>query len=117
MDFHTDVAVNNFYEAIERGELDPIVTPVEPGHTRRLREFELRQNQPNPFNPYTIIEYTLPSKLQVEITISNLLGWDIRTLVSEVQSAGLRTVPWDGRDNGGEQSLPGFICSELKPAI
>jgi len=58
-------------------------------------EFELYQNFPNPFNPTTAIGYQLTVISDVELSVYNLLGQKIVTLVSEKQSAGKYQVEWD----------------------
>ena len=57
--------------------------------------YELLQNYPNPFNPATTISYQLPEVSEIEISIYNLLGQKITTLVSQKQSAGNYKVEWD----------------------
>ena len=58
-------------------------------------EFNLSQNYPNPFNPITLIKYQLPMNSDVEISIYNLLGQNVTTLVNERQNAGTYQVTWD----------------------
>ncbi len=55
----------------------------------------LYQNYPNPFNPTTAIQYELPKRSDVQITIYDLQGRVIATLVSETQDAGYKSVVWD----------------------
>jgi hypothetical protein len=55
----------------------------------------LKQNYPNPFNPKTMINYQLPVTNDVTLTIYNLLGEKIATLISENQHAGNHQVEWD----------------------
>jgi hypothetical protein len=57
--------------------------------------FGLKQNYPNPFNPKTIINYKLAMMNDVELSIYNLLGQKVATLVSKRQSAGTYQVEWD----------------------
>jgi hypothetical protein len=64
--------------------------------------FELRQNYPNPFNPSTRIQFALPRTSQVTLTVFNVLGQKVVTLVDGVQTAGAHEVIWNasGRASG-----------------
>jgi len=61
----------------------------------------LEQNYPNPFNPKTSIRFQTNVRAQVVLTIFNLLGQEVRTLVNELKPAGTYQLVWDGRDNQG----------------
>ncbi len=61
--------------------------------------YSLSHNYPNPFNPVTTIKYDLPEESFVELRIFNLLGEEIRTLVSGSELAGFKSILWDGKDN------------------
>ena len=58
---------------------------------------------PNPFNPSTTIGYQLPESGQVHLSVYNLLGQEVRTLVDATLEAGYYTLDWDGRDDFGRQ--------------
>ncbi len=65
-------------------------------------KFELKQNYPNPFNPATIIKYTIPKSQQVQLTVYDVLGKEVATLVNEKQQAGLYKVLFNAESiNGG----------------
>ena len=76
--------------------------------------YDLRQNHPNPFNPSTTIEYDLPKNVEVEITIFNLLGSKIRTLVDESMNAGSHRIVWDAKDNAGRTVSTGVYFYRMK---
>jgi hypothetical protein len=62
------------------------------------KEFSLNQNFPNPFNPSTQIEYTLPFRSKVVLKVFNILGQEVRTLVENVREAGSYLATFDGSD-------------------
>jgi hypothetical protein len=59
------------------------------------KAFDLLQNYPNPFNPSTNIRYDVPTSANVKITIFDILGREVTTLVNNVQVAGKYVVTWD----------------------
>ena len=65
--------------------------------------FMVRQNYPNPFNPETVITFTVPQTSHVQISIYDLMGRQVKTLIYESQSPGIHQIVWEG-DN--DQYLP-----------
>lgn len=61
-------------------------------------EFHLGPARPNPFNPATTIEYSLPGEAMVTLTVFNVTGQKVATLVSGRMSAGKHSATWDARD-------------------
>jgi len=82
-------------ESILSNSVDLIYTVIEEPIVMTVSEFKLYQNLPNPFNPVTMINYQLPMISNVELSIYNVLGQKVATLVSEKQQAGLHQVKWD----------------------
>jgi len=73
-------------------------------------EFALSQNYPNPFNPSTQIRYALAENTKVTVTIYNMLGSKVRTLVNNYQDAGFKNVLWNAtNDNGASVSAGMYI--------
>ena len=60
--------------------------------------YSLSSNYPNPFNPETRIDYTLPKQQNVSLRINNMLGELVEVLENEVKPAGTYTVTFDGSD-------------------
>ena len=77
-------------------------------------EFSLMQNYPNPFNPTTTIRYELPVSSYVVLKIYNILGKEVKTVVDAEQSAGIKTVVWDGTNKVGEPVSSGVYIYRLK---
>jgi Secretion system C-terminal sorting domain len=79
------------------------VTSVENPKDIIPNKFDLEQNYPNPFNPSTTIKYSIPDAdskhaLSVQLSIYDLLGREIKTLVNEIQSAGNYEVAFEATD-------------------
>lgn len=70
-------------------------TSIEPLAPEALKGYILGQNYPNPFYPHTTIQYYLPTRQMVEITVTTLTGQLIAYLVQEQQSSGIHQVKWD----------------------
>jgi len=62
------------------------------------KKFELSQNYPNPFNPVTTIRFNLPEAGFVKLTLFNVLGQQIRSLVNDFKEAGVHTINLDASD-------------------
>lgn len=76
--------------------------------------FRLMQNYPNPFNPETRISYTLPHDALVKLAIYNIKGQKVKTLVHEFETAGHRSIRWEGTDEAGEKVASGIYFYRLK---
>ncbi len=73
--------------------------------------FHLGQNYPNPFNPVTRMTYSIPSAGHVNLTIYNVLGQRVRTLIDRELPAGLFVATWDGIDDRGKSVASGvYFC-------
>ena len=75
--------------------------------------FSLSQNYPNPFNPITKLDYNLPLRSKVNISIYNVLGQEIKTLVNEVKEYGYHSTTWNGQDNLGRDMSSGVYFARI----
>ena len=77
-------------------------------------QFVLHQNYPNPFNPTTTIKYELFQSSQVTISVYDMLGRFVKTLVNSTQEPGVKTIQWDAKDEQGNRISAGVYIYKLK---
>jgi hypothetical protein len=70
--------------------------------------FTLGTNYPNPFNPSTRFTVSVPVESPVNISVYDVLGRSITTLVDDVLTPGYHTIEWNGRSENGQQ-VPGAV--------
>ena len=104
-------------DGLEGDEVE--ITISDPGAAKavvqtRPEAFSLADNFPNPFNPATTIQYGLPQAADVELTVYNVVGQPVRTLVAEHQSAGRYAVEWDATNDSGHSLSSGMYFYRLQ---
>ncbi len=77
-------------------------------------KFSLEQNCPNPFNPETVISYSLDETVNVSVEVFNCLGQRVRTLFEGYQGAGKYSVRFDGNDDTGAPVASGVYLYRLR---
>ncbi|UCG60984.1 MAG: T9SS type A sorting domain-containing protein [Candidatus Zixiibacteriota bacterium] len=77
-------------------------------------DISLSQNYPNPFNPGTSITFDLPRRSRVTLTVFNLLGQLVNTLVCDELPAGSHSIAWDGIDQQGKKLPTGVYFYRLE---
>jgi hypothetical protein len=88
-----------------------LITAVFEQTFEQSNSFGLLQNYPNPFNPSTAISYQLSANNDVNLSIFNMNGQLVRTLVQGRQAAGGYQVEWDGLDDSGLPVSSGvYLC-------
>jgi hypothetical protein len=76
------------------------------------RTFHLNQNYPNPFNPTTEIGYSIPENTFVSITIYDVQGRSVKSLVNQNQDAGIYLTSWNAKDEQGNSVPAGmYFCT------
>lgn len=108
-----DIFVAAGYDGVWRRPLSQLITDV---HSTggKPAAFELHPNHPNPFNPSTLITYRVPHAGHVRLSVYNLLGAEVRTLVNTFQSSGLKFVSWDGTNNRRQAVSSGMYLYRLE---
>lgn len=106
-------------EAFVNGEhFDLTTVSVDKKQANVPADFHLFQNYPNPFNPGTTIEYELAKPSRVTLTIYNLLGQHVRTLVDgKWQVAGKHQVSWNGLGKNAKSLAGSLYIYELKSSV
>jgi hypothetical protein len=80
----------------------------------QLVEFTLSQNYPNPFNPTTTLKYDLPEDAMVNITIYDMMGRVVKTMVNTQQNAGYKSIQWNATNNAGQPVSAGVYLYSIE---
>lgn len=107
--YEKDASVSNGNDC---GWLDMISFPptqvLHASHENILHKIELVGNFPNPFNPETEIMFQLSGAMPVELSIYNIKGQKVRTLIKEEKEAGIHSIVWNGTDNDNKSVASGI---------
>ena len=76
--------------------------------------FALHPNYPNPFNPSTIISYSIPENADVMLSVYDMRGRMIKSLVNKHQAAGRYLVEWNATDDYGSNVSAGVYIYQLR---
>jgi len=97
-------------------QIKTITTSVEKPETKANipDKFGLLHNYPNPFNPSTTIPFHLPEMAEVKITIYDILGRHVRTLVHGEWSPGSHEIRWDGITDWGHRAATGVYIYQIE---
>ena len=76
--------------------------------------FVLEQNFPNPFNPSTTLRYELPEDGLVNVTIYDMMGRQVSTLLSSHQTAGYKSIQWNATNDFGKPVSAGVYLYQIQ---
>lgn len=82
-------------------------------NTNPVFDFGLTGNHPNPFNPQTMIEYSIAQKSKVQLQIYNLKGQPVKQLVNSIHDPGCYKIQWDGKDDLNNEVSSGIYFYRL----
>ncbi len=82
--------------------------------TNLPKTFALHQNYPNPFNPVTTLRYDLPENSYVNVTVYDMLGRQVKSLINQTQEAGYRSVIWNATNNYGKPVSAGMYFYKIR---
>jgi len=77
-------------------------------------EYQLKQNFPNPFNAETTIQYQLGKRTPVVLSIYDILGRKVRTVINERQTTGYHSIRWDGLNKSKTQVASGLYFYRIE---
>ena len=98
------IRILNWLEGIETTVKDEAEVPI---------NFNLAQNYPNPFNATTRIRFDIPNSSYVTLKIFNVMGQEVRRLITSDLSAGSYHVAWDGRDSQNRAVSSGIYLYQI----
>jgi hypothetical protein len=114
---------SNFFVISNDSEMDTLIVPVS-GVGIMLARIELDAqlphilvlypNYPNPFNPVTTLRYDLPEQTHVNITVYDMLGRQVKTLINHTQDAGYRSVIWNAINDYGKPVSAGIYLYQIQ---
>ncbi|RMG29254.1 MAG: hypothetical protein D6732_17785, partial [Methanobacteriota archaeon] len=84
----------NLFTLLKYSSLTPVSVPQ--NNNLLPEDFQLLPNYPNPFNPVTTIEFSLPHAARITLHVYDIAGRKVKTLVNGNLPAGNHTVKWDG---------------------
>ncbi len=101
----------SYYSSVGKFSINGCVVSIDKGNEVPTT-YTLLQNYPNPFNPTTKIKFSIPEAAFVSLKIYDILGREVKTLISQEMTAGLHIVNWNGdTDSGGKLSSGTYIYS------
>ena len=119
----TIIYTSNLFVISNDSEMDTLIVPVS-GVGIMLARIELDAqlphilvlypNYPNPFNPVTTLRYDLPEQTHVNITIYDMLGRQVKTLINHTQDAGYRSVIWNATNDYGKPVSAGIYLYQIQ---
>jgi|GEM_PF-6553395 len=103
----------NEFKAHSTVVLEIIELPEEPNKTE-IQSLQLQNNYPDPFNSATKISFTLPDPTHVTISLYNIKGELVRTLIDTPLEGGMHTVTWDGKDHRDLPAASGMYMYQIR---
>ena len=80
-------------------------------------QFKVYDAYPNPFNPVTTLRYQLPEANLVSVTIYDMAGKEVKTLIHQQQNQGLHTIQWNGTNNLGNTVSAGIYLYQVQSGV
>ena len=98
---------------LNEGLFNVVISQFE-GISKAPNNVSLYQNYPNPFNPQTVIHYDLLVRSHLKLSVYNIMGQKVATLVDGQRSAGSYSIVWDGKNTKGEDLASGIYFYRME---
>ena len=98
----------------ERPPYLPPLTSIEIAKEHQPTGFALFQNHPNPFNSTTVINFNLPEPAEIKLTVFDVTGNEVKTILNSHLLAGTNSARWDGTDNFERTVASGLYFIRLR---
>lgn len=112
--YYTTNVYFNQYESDASNSVTVNITANGDQHIVPATVTALAGNYPNPFKQGTVIRFSIKEKVPVTLSVYNLKGELVRSLVSETKGNGFYSITWDGKDNNGKPVAGGIYMSRLQ---
>ena len=80
-------------------------------------EFAVKAPYPNPFNPTTTLEYSIPSECHVKISVYNIIGKEVAILEDDIKGSGSYSRVWNARDKNGNKLGAGLYLYKITAGV
>ena len=101
-------------DGMQYGTYPSGLTSVEIVKEHPPNNFTLLQNHPNPFNSTTVINFNLPEPAEIKLTVFDVTGNEVKTILNSRLLAGTHSARWDGTDNYGRNVASGLYFIRLQ---
>lgn len=95
------------------GRYESFVPPSDKLSETLPESFSFSQNYPNPFNPNTTFSFSLPSAAQVTLSVYNVLGQKVATVINQNYPSGRHSYDWNGMDDRGRALSSGVYFARF----
>ena len=112
--YQVTFTATNFLSGIRKTTIHVIGTASGVEGQAPPARIELAQNRPNPFNPATVIDFTLPRYGRARLAIYDLAGRLVREVLNRELAAGPHSARWLGEDSSGRPAASGIYCYRLE---
>ena len=114
IDYVVEASDEEFTVISQAGEFILVNTSLSIASEIIPEAFALHQNYPNPFNPITSLRYDLPQDGLVNVTVYDMMGRIVKTLVNSSQTAGYKSIQWNATNDRNEPVSAGLYLYTIQ---